>query len=150
MAQRIQIVAELKRALRARGITYAQVARHLELSEASVKRLFAAGDFSLERLDRISFRRFLRNGARPEQFDFIVPNAWAYRSVDLRVEKQFRVGGSQRVSVAFEGVNVFSFDNFTDYDGFRPPEPRTNAMFGRPRNLIDPGRRLQFGLRYGF
>jgi transcriptional regulator with XRE-family HTH domain len=53
MAQRTQIVAELKRALRARGITYAQVARHLELSEASVKRLFAAGDFSLERLDRI-------------------------------------------------------------------------------------------------
>lgn len=53
MAQRTQIVAELKRALRGRDITYAQVAKHLELSEASVKRLFAAGDFSLERLDRI-------------------------------------------------------------------------------------------------
>ena len=53
MAQRTQIVAELKRALRARGLTYADVARHLELSEASVKRLFAAGDFSLDRLDRI-------------------------------------------------------------------------------------------------
>jgi transcriptional regulator with XRE-family HTH domain len=53
MAQRSQIVTELKRALRARGLTYAQVARHLGLSEASVKRLFAAGDFSLERLDLI-------------------------------------------------------------------------------------------------
>ena len=37
MAQRSQIVAELKRALRARGLTYAQVAKHLQLSEASVK-----------------------------------------------------------------------------------------------------------------
>src|SRR5690349_15320775 len=53
MAQRSQIVAELKRALRARGLTYAHVAKQLELSEASVKRLFAAGDFSLERLDLI-------------------------------------------------------------------------------------------------
>lgn len=53
MAQRTQIVAELKRALRGRGVTYAHVAKHLALSEASVKRLFAAGDFSLERLDRI-------------------------------------------------------------------------------------------------
>jgi transcriptional regulator with XRE-family HTH domain len=53
MAQRTQIVAELKRALRGRGITYAHVAKHLGLSEASVKRLFAAGDFSLERLDLI-------------------------------------------------------------------------------------------------
>ena len=53
MPQRTQIVAQLKRALRARGLTYSDVARHLALSEASVKRLFAAGDFSLERLDRI-------------------------------------------------------------------------------------------------
>jgi transcriptional regulator with XRE-family HTH domain len=53
MAQRTRIVAELKRALRARGITYAAVAKQLALSEASVKRLFAAGDFSLERLDSI-------------------------------------------------------------------------------------------------
>ena len=53
MAQRTQIVAELKRALRGRGITYAHVAKHLELSEATVKRLFAAGDFSLERLDLV-------------------------------------------------------------------------------------------------
>ena len=53
MAQRTQIVAELKRVLRARGLTYAHVAKHLALSEASVKRLFAAGDFSLERLDLI-------------------------------------------------------------------------------------------------
>jgi DNA-binding Xre family transcriptional regulator len=47
------VVAELKHALRARGLTYADVAKALRLSVASVKRLFSTGDFSLERVDRI-------------------------------------------------------------------------------------------------
>lgn len=47
------IVAELKRALRERGLTYASVARQLAVSLATVKRLFASGDFSLERVERI-------------------------------------------------------------------------------------------------
>ena len=53
MAERDLIVAELKRALRERGLTYAVVAQQLSLSLASVKRLFARGDFSLTRLERI-------------------------------------------------------------------------------------------------
>jgi Carboxypeptidase regulatory-like domain/TonB dependent receptor len=91
-----------------------------------------------------------RNAGRPEQFAFIIPDAWAYRSVDVRLEKAFRFGGTQRFSVAFEGVNIFSYDNFTNYDGFIPTLPSTNPNFGRPRGLIDPGRRFQFGLRYAF
>ena len=51
MAQRLQIVAELKRVLKERAITYAVVATRLELSLASVKRLFSTGDLSLERMD---------------------------------------------------------------------------------------------------
>ena len=47
------IHAALKRLLRARGRTYAQAATVLELSEASVKRLFARGELSLERLERL-------------------------------------------------------------------------------------------------
>ncbi|MGC4029751.1 MAG: helix-turn-helix transcriptional regulator [Steroidobacteraceae bacterium] len=47
------IVGELKRALRAQGLTYADVAKVLCVSVASVKRLFSTGDFSLERVDRI-------------------------------------------------------------------------------------------------
>src|SRR5271156_1314867 len=53
MAVRAEIVAELKRALRESGLTYAAVARQLQLSVASVKRLFSAGDFSLRRVDQI-------------------------------------------------------------------------------------------------
>ena len=47
------LVDVLKRELRGRGITYAQVARKLGLSEASVKRMFSRKDFSLKRLDQV-------------------------------------------------------------------------------------------------
>lgn len=53
MRQTIAIHAALKRLLKARGRTYAEAAVVLELSEASVKRLFASGELSLERLERL-------------------------------------------------------------------------------------------------
>ncbi|HEY4340860.1 MAG TPA: helix-turn-helix transcriptional regulator [Steroidobacteraceae bacterium] len=53
MEGRTQIVTELKRALRASGHTYAHVARKLDLSIASVKRLFSREDLSLARIDAI-------------------------------------------------------------------------------------------------
>ena len=31
-----------------------------------------------------------------------------------------------------------------------PTLPATNPNFGKPSSLVDPGRRLQFGLRFGF
>jgi transcriptional regulator with XRE-family HTH domain len=46
-------VEVLKRELKARGVTYAQVARSLKLSEASIKRMFSRRDFTLKRLDQI-------------------------------------------------------------------------------------------------
>jgi DNA-binding Xre family transcriptional regulator len=53
MTQVTQITATLKHCLRSRGITYAQLAQELRLSEASVKRLFSRGTFTLERLEEI-------------------------------------------------------------------------------------------------
>lgn len=53
MAQTSNIVKTLKRALKAHGKTYADVAAALVISEASVKRIFAEQNFSLERLDQI-------------------------------------------------------------------------------------------------
>ncbi len=53
MAQKLAIIAEIKRNLKERDITYAQVARHMKLSLPSVKRLLSTGDLSLDRLDQI-------------------------------------------------------------------------------------------------
>ena len=53
MTQRASLVDALKHVLRARGITYAKLAKTLKLSEASVKRIFATHSFTLERLDQV-------------------------------------------------------------------------------------------------
>lgn len=48
-----EIIDALKRCLKSRGITYRKLASPLGLSEASVKRLFSAGGFTLERVEQI-------------------------------------------------------------------------------------------------
>jgi DNA-binding Xre family transcriptional regulator len=53
MAQTTALVNALKSVLKARGMTYAQLGKGLGLSEASVKRIFAAQSFTLERFDQI-------------------------------------------------------------------------------------------------
>ncbi len=53
MARSAVLIETLKRELKARGITYAAVARALRMSEASVKRMFARREFTLSRLDAI-------------------------------------------------------------------------------------------------
>ena len=47
------LISTLKRVLKTRGVTYADLAERITLSEASVKRLFSQGTFTLERLEQI-------------------------------------------------------------------------------------------------
>ena len=53
MAQTSSLIKTLKKQLKAHGKTYADVAKLLSLSEASVKRLFAEENFTLQRLEII-------------------------------------------------------------------------------------------------
>jgi len=53
MAGSAALVEVLKRELKVRGITYAQLARGLGISEASVKRMFSRRNFTLSRIDAI-------------------------------------------------------------------------------------------------
>jgi len=53
MAHSAAMVDVLKRELKARGVTYAHVARKLGLSEASIKRMFSRRSFTLHRLDQV-------------------------------------------------------------------------------------------------
>ena len=87
---------------------------------------------------------FLLNAGRP-------PDTFNYKSVDLRVEKIFKLPQRQQASIAFEGFNIFNTTNFGCYDGNIPVLPGTNPNFGQPRCTVDnSSRRLQFGLRYSF
>jgi len=53
MAQTPALISTLKKQLKAHGKTYVDVAETLELSEASVKRLFAGENFTLQRLEAV-------------------------------------------------------------------------------------------------
>lgn len=53
MLQASSLVDSLKRELKARGITYADLANRIDMSEASVKRMFSQKNFTLQRLDEI-------------------------------------------------------------------------------------------------
>lgn len=53
MSQTSQLIDTLKKLLRERKITYADVAIHLDLSEANVKRMFSKRLFTLNRLEAI-------------------------------------------------------------------------------------------------
>jgi DNA-binding Xre family transcriptional regulator len=72
MAQTAALVEALKRELRARKLTYVDVAKHLAMSEASIKRIFSQNDLTLERVDRIcellgvEFSDVARSVATPE------------------------------------------------------------------------------------
>ena len=53
MTQSSGIIKELKRQLKVHRITYRDLARELELSESAVKQMFASGNMTLTRLDKI-------------------------------------------------------------------------------------------------
>jgi len=53
MAQSSGIIKELKSQLKVHRVTYRDLARELELSESAVKQMFASGNMTLTRLDRI-------------------------------------------------------------------------------------------------
>jgi outer membrane receptor protein involved in Fe transport len=92
----------------------------------------------------INERQILLFAGRP-------PETFNYKSVDLRIEKIFRLPGEQNASIALEGFNIFDSTNFGCYEGFIPVPPAINQRFGQPSCTVDnSSRRLQVGLRYTF
>lgn len=53
MANAARLVQEIKQLLKRRGITYRELAGELELSESAIKQMFASGNMTLARLDKI-------------------------------------------------------------------------------------------------
>ncbi len=85
---------------------------------------------------------------QPERHGFIIPDAFAYRNLDLRLTKDVQVPGGT-LQLIGEVFNVFNFDNFSNFDGFIP-ENGTNANFGRPSSTVGMTRTFQLGARYRF
>jgi hypothetical protein len=100
----------------------------------------ATGGFGV---DQIDFR-----AGYPEKQSFILPDAFASRNVDLRLERNFGLSANRRVGIVGEVFNVFNFDNFGCFRDFVPPEG--NPELGNPGCTVGNPRRFQLGVTAGF
>ena len=97
--------------------------------------------------DRFAPTGLQAGAGEPERHSFIIPNAFAYRMVDLRLRKDFvRVGGS-RAGLTADLFNAFNYQNLGCYAN--QPDA-TKDDFGVARCVISDPRRLQLGLEYAF
>ncbi|WP_291836213.1 TonB-dependent receptor [Brevundimonas sp.] len=91
--------------------------------------------------------------AYPDKKDFIIPNAWAYRQVDLRIAKEIELPNGDFVELTFDAINVLDFKNFSSFNqtyriNNNTPDSALNPTFGRPTAQFLPTRSFQVGLRY--
>ncbi len=95
-------------------------------------------------------RHFHYNAGRPKKYSFIIPDAWGYRSVDLKLQKDFRIGKT-RLGVNVEALNVFNYNNFLyGWDsGYIDGSAGAAEKFGQPTDAMT-GRRIQFGATFQF
>ena len=90
------------------------------------------------------------NHGRPQQYNFILPNSWAYRNLDLRLTKNFEVWNGSELELYVDAINVFNFDNFAGFDGGTGSAANPNPNFERPSRVLFPTRTFQVGMRYSF
>ena len=118
MAQTAGLVDVLKREMKARGITYANLARNLRLSEASVKRMFSRRDFTLKRLDDI---------CRSTQIDFselaraVVREETLISRLTLEQEQEI-VADRKLFLVAVCALNHVTFEQIVETYDITPAE----------------------------
>jgi outer membrane receptor for ferrienterochelin and colicin len=91
--------------------------------------------------------------AYPDKKDFIIPNAWAYRQVDLRIAKEIELPNGDFVELTFDAINVLDFKNFSSFNqtyriNNNTPDSALNPTFGNPTAQFLPTRSFQVGLRY--
>ena len=89
-------------------------------------------------------------GAYPEKENFFIPNAFAYRNLDLRLTKMLDFGGAGELQVYVDAINVFNFKNYSGFDGGTGSADSPNPNFGRPSSVLFPTRTFQIGARYAF
>jgi hypothetical protein len=89
------------------------------------------------------------NEGRPAKDDFIAPDAFAYQSVDARLEWQAPPIKDVAITLIGEGFNLLDHDNGGCFESFKPRLPAVNARFGEPNCELNT-RRFQLGARVAF
>lgn len=113
MSQVTALLETLKQALRAKGLTYRDVAKLLGLSENSVKRLFAEKSFSVTRLEKVCELLDL------ELSDLVKKMVEGRERITMLTEDQERevAGNTKLLLVAICIFNYWSFEQIlAEYD----------------------------------
>lgn len=113
MAQTVPLIATLKSLLKSRGMTYRDVGQGLGLSEASIKRLFAEHNFSLQRIDQICQMLDIEISELVKQMEV---NQQQLSELSERQEQEL-VADIKLLLVAFVVINGWKFEDiYTWYD----------------------------------
>jgi hypothetical protein len=78
--------------------------------------------------------------------------AWdnMYRTVDLRLAKGVSVGGARQISVSLEVFNLFSWDNYSGFNGRQTDAAGSPLATYSTKSGVFAPRQGQVGLRYEF
>ena len=88
---------------------------------------------------------YINGGLQPNRFNFIIPHAWAYRRIDLKLLKDFPQFGTSKIGVTLDVFNVFNYKNYGCFNtGYNDPN------LGKPSCLASDPRRTQLGVEYTF
>jgi transcriptional regulator with XRE-family HTH domain len=110
MPHAITLVDTLKRLLKARGITYGELATRIDMSEASVKRMFSQKNFTLQRLDDI----LTASGIGFDELSEAQSGSSAISQLTMAQEKEI-IGDPRLLVVAVSAMNHISFDDIVSY-----------------------------------
>jgi transcriptional regulator with XRE-family HTH domain len=113
MSQVAALLKTLRRELKAQGITYAEVATRLELSESSIKRMFSESKLSLGRLDALC------QVAGMEISDLVKKMGEERTRIDMLSEEQERevADDPKLLLVAICAINLWEFKEMIEtYD----------------------------------
>lgn len=140
MAQATALVEALKRILKEKRITYARVAQHLQMSEPSVKRMFAAKQFSLRRFDQICELA----GIDITELVHRTEHARRIQMLTLAQEQEL-VANERLLLTAVCAVNYWSYEDILDTYVFDRHElVRLLAQLDRLRLIeLQPGNRIK-------
>ena len=106
MSQIVVLLQTLRRELKAQGITYADVAAQLDLSESSIKRIFSESKLSLDRLEALC------KVVGMEISDLIQKMGEERQRIDMLTEEQERVVADdpKLLLVAVCALNLWTFE----------------------------------------
>ncbi len=111
MAQTQALIEVLKQSLKTHRLTYAKIARHLDMSEANVKRMFAKKRFSLDRLEQVC------QLMQMEMSDLFALYEASRQRIDHLTEQQEQelVGDEKLLLVAVSVRNQLSFEDIIEH-----------------------------------